>query len=302
MYIEGENGWVEEGYIKASNAAPGDAFGSSVDLSTDGNTMVVGAIGEDSIATGVNGDENDNSCFYIKDDAYTLDPACADNKSHPRLDNGAVYVFTRTDKTWAQQAYLKPAAPYIKTAFGYSVSLSGNGNTLAVGAIGDASTATGVGADPTKIDFEYYGSGAVYIFSRSGTTWSQQSYIKLERNIQGKEFGTSVSLSQDGDTLAAGSFRDSSNAVGINGDEGSTAAERAGAVFVYQRKDGAWSKISFVKSSNTDVDDRFGLNVDLSADGTTMAVGAHRESSDSVGVGNDQSNNDAEASGAVYLY
>ena len=308
IYIYGENGWEEEGYIKADNAQVSDAFGASIDLSTDGNTLAVGAIGEDSIATGVNGNQADNSCYYAKDDLFVIDPACEESRFNPRLDNGAVYIFSRSDKNWTQQAYLKPAVTFIRTAFGYSVSLSGDGSTLAVGAIGDASTDTGVNADPAQIDYTtnsdntYLNSGAVYVFARSGSTWARQSYIKLDVNSRLKGFGESISLSQDGNLLAAGSFRDSSNATGINGNEGNTSADRAGAVFIYKRDAGAWSRVSYVKASNTDADDRFGLNVDLSADGSTMAVGAHRESSDDIGVNGDQNSNDAEASGAVYIY
>ena len=128
-----------------------------------------------------------------------------------------------------------------------------------------------------------------------------------------------MSLSQDGKTLAVGSFREASNAKGINGDQGDTSVERAGAVFVFLRNNSVWTQQSYVKASNTDKDDRFGLNVQLSADGKTMAVGAHREagrgyasatstsnsssSTSSLPEGTlDQQDNSAEASGAVYIY
>src|SRR5690606_521543 len=103
--------------------------------------------------------------YTIKDNAYALDPACEDNRGHPRLDNGAVYVFSRNNKIWTQEAYLKPAVAYLKTTFGYSVALSGDGSTLAVGATGDASTGTGVNANPAQIEYSidpekyYIGSG-----------------------------------------------------------------------------------------------------------------------------------------------
>lgn len=300
IYVNGH--WEEEAHVKALNAQIGDVFGTSVSLSTDGNTLAVGAIGEDSIATGVNGDQADNSCYYIDNQLPVNDPACKESRFNARLDNGAAYVFTRSSKIWTQEGYLKPAHPYPLTSFGYSVSLAGDGNTLAVGAIGDASEDTGVDANPMSTNKDYLGTGAVYVFGRTGTQWAQQSFIKLNVNIKAKEFGLNVSLSQDGNTLAAGSYKDTSNAKGIDGDEGNTATDKAGAVFVYQRNGSSWERKSYVKASNTDADDRFGLNVDLSADGSTMAVGAHRESSNVTGVNGDQSNNTAEASGAVYIY
>lgn len=302
IYVYGENGWEEEAHVKPLNSQSADLFGTSVSLSTDGNNLAVGAIGEDSIATGVNGNQFDNSCYYIKDDIPVKDPACEESRFNARLDNGAAYVFTRANKIWTQEAYLKPAEAYPLTSFGYSVSIAGDGNTLAIGAIGDASEDTGVDANPLNINKDFLGSGAVYIFGRTGIQWAQQSYIKLDVNIKAKEFGWNIKISQDGNTLAAGSYKDASNATGINGDEGSTVTSNAGAVFVYQRNGSSWVRKSYVKASNTDADDRFGLNVDLSADGSTMAVGAHRESSNAKDVGGDQSNNAAEASGAVYIY
>jgi hypothetical protein len=166
-----------------------------------------------------------------------------------------------------------------------------------------------VNADHSAVNPLYLNSGAVYIFARAGAglSWARQAFIKPNINISSqtlgnKEFGASVSLSDDGNILAAGLYRDESSATGIDGDEGSTAANRSGAVLLYKRNAGAWDRTSYVKSSNTQTDDRFGLNVNLSADGSTMAVGAHRESSNATGVGGDQTNNEAEASGAVYIY
>ena len=131
----------------------------------------------------------------------------------------------------------------------------------------------------------------------------------------GGEFGGNLSLSQDGNFLAVGSFREASNAKGINGDEGDTSLARSGAVFVFKRDNAGWNQQSYVKASNTGADDRFGLNIAISGDGKTMAVGAHREagrgyaaassgatSSASSNGALDQNDDSAEATGAVYLY
>jgi predicted DCC family thiol-disulfide oxidoreductase YuxK len=73
------------GYFKASNADPGDRFGNTVVLSEDGRTLVVSAPQEDSNATGINGNQADNSS------------SCS----------GAVYVFRRLSSGWRQEAYIK---------------------------------------------------------------------------------------------------------------------------------------------------------------------------------------------------
>lgn len=346
IFVRGDDGWIQQAFVKNSNAQQGDAFGTSIALSTDGNTMVVGATGEDSQAKGINGDQADNSCFYPdRDKLYVLDLACEDAYYEDYgLNNGAAYVFTRTADEWTQAAYLKPASTFFTTLFGSSVDISGDGNTLAVGAVGDTSIVIDT-TDPKNIDKDLVqeaakliGTGSTYVFSRSGTSWVQEAYLQASTLSVAGEFGGEVSLSKDGNTLAVGSYRESSNAKGINGDEGDTSAARAGAVFVFTRENSAWTQKSYVKASNTDADDRFGLNVDLSGDGKTMAVGAHREagrgyssaassdassaaSSDasssasstsssncntSSSAGNtdtlDQCDNSAETAGAVYVY
>ncbi len=99
------------GYAKASNTDENDQFGYSVSLSSDGNTLAVGAIGEGSNAIGIDRDQDNTA-----------------------PNAGAVYVFSRSGTIWTQQAYLKARRPDADDWFGYSVSLSRDGNTLAVGA------------------------------------------------------------------------------------------------------------------------------------------------------------------------
>ena len=73
-------------------------------------------------------------------------------------------------------------------------------------------------------------SGAVYVFTRSGTTWSQQAYLKASNTGRDDRFGFSVSLS--GSRLAIGADREDSSATGINGDQKDDGATESGAVYV----------------------------------------------------------------------
>ena len=149
LFTRSDGTWAQQAYVKASNTSAQDFFGISVALSADGNTLAVGAIGESSAATGVNGNQADNS---------------ADSA-------GAVYLFTRSSATWTQQAYVKASNTGCSDGFGQTVVLNSDGNTLAVGAIGESSAATGVNSP--MLDASAPGAGAVYLFSRSGTVWSQ---------------------------------------------------------------------------------------------------------------------------------
>ncbi|HEX7840989.1 MAG TPA: FG-GAP repeat protein, partial [Kofleriaceae bacterium] len=76
----------------------------------------------------------------------------------------------------------------------------------------------------------------------------------------------------------------------------------AGAVYLFGRRGTTWSQRSYVKASNTEVRDEFGGSVALSADASTLAVGAHFEDSAATGIGGNQADNAAANSGAVYVF
>ncbi|MBL4633365.1 MAG: FG-GAP repeat protein, partial [Kofleriaceae bacterium] len=110
--------------------------------------------------------------------------------------------------------------------FGISVSLSGN--TLAIGAPLEDSNA--IGTDGNQNDDSALGSGAVYVFTRMGSTWTQQAYLKASNTGDNDEFGTSISLS--GDTVAVGAPREDSNAKGVDGNQNDNSSSSSGAVYV----------------------------------------------------------------------
>jgi hypothetical protein len=209
FFMRDDETWQQLAYIKASNTDAGDRFGSDVALDTGGFTLAVAANQEDSAAIGINGDDTDNSM----DDA------------------GAVYVFTRRGPSWEQQAYVKASNTDAGDFFGWDVTLTDNGNTLAVGAWFEDSSARGINGNDTDNSIE--DAGAVYIFTRSGMTFQQQAYIKASNTDTGNSFGSSVTLSANSDTLAVGSGGEASATRGINGDQTDNSAPGAGAVYLY---------------------------------------------------------------------
>jgi hypothetical protein len=274
------NAWSQQAYVKASNTEAGDYFGGRVAVSADGNTFAVGSFLEDSAAAGIDGNQGDNGAS----------------------NSGAVYVFTRSGAVWRQQGYVKAWNTDSGDNFGESMTLSADGNTLAVGARNEASAATGI--DGNRSDNSAPNSGAVYVFTRSGTVWSQQAYVKASNTGTNDSFGESVALSADGNALAVGAGGEASAATGIGGNEGDNAAARSGAVYLVTRSGTVWSQQAYIKASNTDEADRFGACVALSADGITLAVGGESESSVGKGVNdnNTQSDNTKPFSGAVYVF
>ncbi len=104
--------------------------------------------------------------------------------------------------------------------------MSSEGNTLAVGARGEDSA---VLENDNLASF----SGAVYVFTRTGSTWEQQDYVKTSNRDVEDHFGESVALIGDGNTLAVSARLEDSAATGIDGDQGDNSAPSAGAVYIY---------------------------------------------------------------------
>jgi hypothetical protein len=250
--------FAQQAYLKASNAEIGDEFGFSVAL--DGDTMVVGAHYEDSSA---DGDETDNS----------VDRA------------GAVYVFTRVDSIWSQQALLKASNAGGNDNFGHSVAL--DGDTLVVGAYREASSADGGETDNLASR-----TGAAYVFTRADSTWTQQAFLKASNAEVIDYFGYSVAV--DGDTVVVGAFNEDSSA---DGGESDNSAGNSGAAYVFTRVDSNWTQQAFLKASNARGGDSFGRSVAL--DGDTVVVGAYSQDSSAGGGETDTS---APSAGAAYIF
>lgn len=265
-------------YIKASNTQTQDNFGNSLALSADGNTLAVGAFREDSNATGIGGNDADNSL----------------------TDAGAVYIYTRSGGTWTFQAYIKASNTESSDNFGRYLSISGDGNVLAVGAALEDSNATGIGGNQASNSFN--AAGAVYIFSRSGSTWTQDAYVKASNTGAGDQFGASVAVSDDGLTVAVAAPEEDSNATGVGGTQSDNSTLSAGAVYVFVNSGGTWSQQAYVKASNSSTADNFGVAVSLSQDGNTMVVGAHNEDSDSDTINSGEADDTAISAGAAFVF
>ena len=271
VFVRSGVSWTQQAYIKASNPDPEDSFGYSVAVS--GDVLVVGARGEASNATGVNGNQGDNSA--------------------PKA--GAAYVFVRNGTSWSQEAYLKASNTDAEDWFGKSVAVSGE--TVVVGAYLEDSSAKGVDGNQgngTNSD----NSGAAYVFVRSGSSWSQEAYLKASNTHPLSLFGHSTSVS--GDTALIGAWGEWSNATGVNGNQNNTSMPMAGAAYVFVRNGTSWSQEAYLKASNTDQTDSFGFSVSLSDD--TAVVSAPLEQSNATGVNGDQQNNSLSGAGAAYVF
>lgn len=270
IFVRNQTAWTQQAYLKASNTDDFDLFGYLVAIDRD--TAVACSPFESSAATGVNGDQNDNSGG----------------------GSGACYAFVRDGTTWAQQAYIKSFTAESGDDFGWAVAV--DDDTLAVGARREDSSATGVNGD--RSDNGASASGAVFVYARNGTSWSNQAYLKASNTGASDSFGTSVAI--DGDAIGVGAPGEGSVAVGVGGNQSDNTQAGSGAAYAFLRVGGIWSQRAYLKASNTNAGDRFGGHVAL--DGDDIIVGASGEDSSAAGVDGDQNDNSAESAGAAYVF
>ena len=305
VFTKSTNRWTEAGKLTASDAAAGDRFGHSVSMSGDGNTIVVGAPGSDSggadagaayifakpstgwasMSTAVKLTASDaaagdrfGSSASISADGSTITIG-AHGSDSGGADAGAAYVFTRPATGWATAsaaAKLTASDAAADDQLWASVSASGDGSTVAVGARGDS-------------------PGSVYVFTMPSGGWvSTSTKIRLtgpeEIDVRA-QLGESVSVSRDGGTIVAGS------------------PEAPGAAYVFTKPDGGWvTTPTSVRLSAPahDARGRFGHSVSVSGDGSIIAVGAHEshgEAEEEAGAhGSHGGEGGAEDEGAAYVF
>lgn len=316
---------VQNAYLKHSHSDADDFYGRAIAI--DGNTAVVGAYLEASGVTTINGDASDNTAsqrgaafvYFRSGNTWTQQAYLKASVTTSRFGSsvaisgdtivvgaandstaagvaGGAYVFVRNGNTWTEQAFLSADNADTADFFG-NAGLAIDGDTIAVGVPDEDSNTTGV--SPTgSTNNDAARSGAVYVFTRNTGVWTQQSYLKASNTGAGDAFGESISLS--GETLVVGASEEDSDGQGVDAPQNNENGSRSGAAYVFVRNAGVWTQQAYLKSSNSESEDRFGISVSISGD--RIAVGAVREAGNASGVNGDQNNNLSSSSGAVYVF
>ena len=185
-------------------------------------------------------DDNFGTAVAISDDTAVIG-AIGDNTNG--ISSGSAYVFVRSGNTWTQQAKLTASDATEYDQFGWSVAVSGD--TAVIGSFRGIDAGTD--------------SGAVYVFVRSGNTWTEQTKLSASDDSAGDWFGYSVAVS--GDTAV----------VGANFGDGMTAD--SGAAYVFVRSGNTWSEQVKLTASDSAEYDQFGYSVAISED--TVVIGAY---------------------------
>lgn len=209
VWTRSESSWGQQTELTAPEGAGDGHFGRSVAVSASGTTALVGA------------------------------PAS-------RGYRGAAWVFTRSGSSWGQPAELTGGEAGRPGLFGRAVALSGDGNTAVIAA-----------------PLEDGGVGKVWVFTRSGSSWSEQAELTGGEGIGDSQFGCSVAVSDDGDTVI----------VGGRFDDGGV-----GAAWVFTRSGSVWTQDGpKLTGTEEEGDGQFGYSVALSAEGETAMVGGPRD-------------------------
>ncbi|MBV9945212.1 MAG: hypothetical protein JO262_24020, partial [Solirubrobacterales bacterium] len=255
--------WTQQGSkLTASDETGAGQFGASVALSADGNTALIGGVGDNGqvgaawvfthssstwtqqgaklTGAGESGTGAFGSSVALSGDGNTaLIGARTDNNSL-----GAAWVFTRSGSSWTQQgAKLTGSGESGTGAFGWSVALSGDGNTALIGGPVDNSLL-----------------GAAWVFTRSGSTWTQQDSKLTAAGESGPgAFGWSVALSAEGNSALIGGPSDGSF---------------VGAAWAFTRSGSTWTQQgSKLTGSGESGDGGFGIDVGLPGGGCTALIG-----------------------------
>ena len=165
-------------------------------------------------------------------------------------DNGAAYIFNSSGTQEVQLSPNDPSGPYgARDKFGYSVSIDTDGNTVVIGSIGSNNT------------------GAAYIFTRTGTTWIQEAKLVSSDITTGDNFGHSVSISNDGNTVMVSTPFTSSR----------------GAVYIFTRTGtGTWTQRDKIISDDISINDNFGNSVAISPNSLKAIIGAYKETPNNI--------------------
>jgi len=262
--------WSQQAKLGASDGADSYYFGCSVSITDDGNTAIVGARLDGGTNYGAAYVFTRSGSTWSQQTKLTASDAATDDEfgwsvsisasdgntaivSSPKEDTGATsagsaYIFTRSGSTWSQQAKIQASNRGSNDLFGYGingVSISGDGDTVIVGAVNEDTNGTD--------------AGAVYVFTRSGTTWSQQAMIKASDAASSDKFGSAVSISEDGDTSVVGASNESGT----------------GAAYIFTRSGTSWTQVNKIQASNAQSGDEFGSAISIS--NKSVIVGAYQE-------------------------
>ncbi len=270
VFVRDGSTWTHQQRLTADDGAAWDCFGNSVAIS--GDTVVVGAIFDDpggnseqgsayvftrngstwtqqQKLTSSDGEQGDHFCeVAISGDTVVVGAFLQDIGGNQ--NQGAAYVFTRNGATWTQQQKLTASDGAVVDFFASSVAISGD--TVVIGVDSDD---IGGNAD----------QGSVYVFTRSGATWTQQEKLTASGGAAGDHFGRSVAIC--GDTIVAGAIN-----------YGAYPNAPQGWAYIFERSGATWTQQQRLTPSDGASNAYFGIPVAISGDAVAVGAGGSQDS------------------------
>ena len=227
-----------------------DGLSNVCDLSVVGSTGAWIHQAEITAPDAASGDRFGFSVSISGDGSYAIAGAYMDDRpGQPSVEqSGSAQIYVRDGSTWTHQAQITHPSVASGDSFGYSVAISDDGSYAIAGAIGDNSP--------------YKGSAQIYV--RDGSTWSHQAQITHPSPAAQDYFGFSVSISGDGSYALVGAQYDGA---GI------------GSAHIFVRDGSTWSNQAALANPSPAPDDRLGISVSISSDGSYALVGAAGDNS-----------------------
>ncbi|HKU38910.1 MAG TPA: cadherin-like beta sandwich domain-containing protein [Polyangiales bacterium] len=293
VFVQRGNQWEQQAYLKASDAAANDHFGSRVAI--EGDTIVIGKV------------------------VGSSDQTLTRSVDRP----GAAYIFTRSAGKWSQLARLLSPDSAVGDRFGHGVAI--NGDTIAIGAPsdgGDGSTflfsrdgkyqqklkampgASGAAfgynvalsndtllvaaaLDSRPVD----SGGSAYVYVRSAAGWQLQQRLVPDPPSANATFGYGLAVFGDRVLIGAPRVLSIINAV---------VTTEPGEVFAFQRTAGTWTQTQMLRGLLPRVNDGFGASIAMAEN--TALIGACNDASGARSLNGDASRADAGYAGAAYLF
>jgi len=316
VFTKSGSTWSQVQELTSSDGAANDYFGGSTTISSDGSTIVIGARGHNSNQgaayvftksgstwsqtqelTGSDGAVNDyfGGSTTISSDGSTIVIGADEHKVGSNASQGTACVYTKSGSTWSQVQELTSSDGAADDLFGISTTISSDGSTIVVGANGHK-----VGSNASQ--------GAAYVFTKSGSTWSQVQELTSSDGAANDEFGISTTVSSNSSTIVIGAFgpdiyagaayvftksgsiwSQTQECDGLGSDTfsyettissdsstiivGAPLQNSIGAAFVYTKSGSTWSQVQELTSSDGAANDNFGLAA-VSNTGSTIVIGA----------------------------
>jgi hypothetical protein len=254
-----------------------DLYGKNISISGNGSHLVVGAYDWDgpfgstqgaSYIFSYNGstwDYRQELTGEIAGSSFGYDVSMSENGSYiivgapgrrqlsPLNDEGKAFIFYHNGSSWVQQQELLASDKAEFDSFGYSVTMSGNGSYALVGAIGWDDLPDSPSSDA---------NGAIYVFSRDGTSWTEEQIIGGPDSDS--LLGLNSSISSDGSYIITGTpFWDGPGPI-----------QNKGTVYIYSHNGSSWVQQQQLTASDGSANENFGREVDISGDGSYAVIGS----------------------------